>query len=261
MAMAMIAAPARRPPACRPPAWPRARSTPARCIRRSARTIPGNCPKCGMALEPLMPSLDEEENPELVSFRHRFWWTLPFTIAVAVLAMFGHRLGWFDMTVQSWVELVLSLPVVLWAGKPFFERGVRIRRQPQPEHVDADQPGHGRGVRLQRRRHDGTRRVSGVVRVDGTGRGLLRSGHRHHLAHPSRPVARAQGAFADVGRDQVAARPGAEDGATHPCRRPRGRRPVDARPRRRPPARATGREGPGRRRRRRRQQRASTSRC
>ena len=93
---------------------------------------PGNCPKCGMALEPLMPSLDEGENPELVSFRHRFWWTLPFTIAVAVLAMFGHRLGWFDMTVQSWVELVLSLPVVLWAGKPFFERGVEsvVNRSP-----------------------------------------------------------------------------------------------------------------------------------
>ena len=93
---------------------------------------PGNCPKCGMALEPLMPSLDEGENPELVSFRHRFWWSLPFTIAVAVLAMFGHRLGWFDMTVQSWVELVLSLPVVLWAGKPFFERGVEsvVNRSP-----------------------------------------------------------------------------------------------------------------------------------
>jgi Cu+-exporting ATPase len=41
---------------------------------------------------------------------------------VTILAMFGHRLGWFDMA-QSWVELVLSLPVVLWAGWPFFVRG------------------------------------------------------------------------------------------------------------------------------------------
>src|SRR5690606_11702894 len=40
---------------------------------------PGTCPKCGMALEPEMPSLDEGENPELVDFRHRFWWTLPLT--------------------------------------------------------------------------------------------------------------------------------------------------------------------------------------
>jgi len=85
---------------------------------------PGNCPKCGMTLEPVVPSL-EEDNPELAEFRRRFWWTLPLTIAVTLLAMFGHWLGWFDMRVQSWIELVLSLPVVLWAGWPFFERGAR----------------------------------------------------------------------------------------------------------------------------------------
>ena len=85
---------------------------------------PGNCPKCGMTLEPVVPSL-EEDNPELAEFRRRFWWTLPLTIAVTLLAMFGHSLGWFDMRVQSWIELVLSLPVVLWAGWPFFERGAR----------------------------------------------------------------------------------------------------------------------------------------
>ncbi|MGK9797824.1 heavy metal-binding domain-containing protein, partial [Salmonella enterica subsp. enterica] len=48
---------------------------------------PGNCPKCGMALEPLLPDLDETENPELVDFRHRFWWTLPLTVVTTVLAM------------------------------------------------------------------------------------------------------------------------------------------------------------------------------
>lgn len=92
---------------------------------------PGSCPKCGMALEPLMPSLDEE-NPELKDFSRRFWWTLPFTIIVTVLAMFGPQLGWFDMAVQTWVELVLSLPVVLWAGQPFFVRGWQsiINRSP-----------------------------------------------------------------------------------------------------------------------------------
>jgi len=41
---------------------------------------PGNCPICGMALEPMMPSLEEEENPELVDFKRRFWWTLPLTV-------------------------------------------------------------------------------------------------------------------------------------------------------------------------------------
>ena len=93
---------------------------------------PGACPKCGMALEPELPSLEEGESPELVDFRRRFWWSLPATIAIAVLAMFGHRLGLMDMATQSWVELVLSLPVVLWAGRPFFERGLQsvVRRSP-----------------------------------------------------------------------------------------------------------------------------------
>ncbi|MBD9422149.1 copper-translocating P-type ATPase [Achromobacter sp. ACM04] len=83
---------------------------------------PGNCPKCGMTLEPLIP-LDEEDNSELKDFQHRFWWTLPLTVIVAVMAMFGHRLGWFDMATQSWLELALSLPVVFWTGWPFFVRG------------------------------------------------------------------------------------------------------------------------------------------
>ena len=93
---------------------------------------PGICPKCGMALEPLMPSLDDEDNPELKDFSRRFWWTLPFTLIVTVLAMFGPQLGWFDMTTQTWIELVLSLPVVLWAGQPFFVRGWQsvINRSP-----------------------------------------------------------------------------------------------------------------------------------
>ncbi len=82
----------------------------------------GTCPKCGMALEPELPSLDDEENPEFVDFRRRFWWTLPLTVIVTLLAMFGHQLEWFEMATQTWIELVLSIPVVLWAGLPFFER-------------------------------------------------------------------------------------------------------------------------------------------
>jgi len=93
---------------------------------------PGDCPKCGMTLEPLLPTLDDEENPELASFERRFWWTLPLTVVVTVLAMFGHRFGWFEMATQSWIELVLSLPVVLWAGWPFFARGAQsvVQRSP-----------------------------------------------------------------------------------------------------------------------------------
>ncbi len=86
---------------------------------------PGTCPKCGMALEPEMPTLGEDErNPELEDFRRRFWWTLPLTAVVFVLAMFGDPLGWIPMSAQSWVELALTAPIVLWAGAPFFVRAV-----------------------------------------------------------------------------------------------------------------------------------------
>lgn len=84
---------------------------------------PGNCPKCGMTLEPLLPELEEEENPELADFQRRFWWTLPLTLVVTLLAMVGHRLQWFEMATQSWIELALTLPIALWAGWPFFQRG------------------------------------------------------------------------------------------------------------------------------------------
>src|SRR5699024_11870630 len=69
---------------------------------------PGSCPKCGMALEPLLPSLEDDDNPELKDFSRRFWWTLPLTVTVTVLAMFGHQLNLFTMAAQTWVELELS---------------------------------------------------------------------------------------------------------------------------------------------------------
>jgi Cu+-exporting ATPase len=93
---------------------------------------PGNCPKCGMALEPVMPTLEDDENPELADFRRRFWWTLPFTVAVTVLAMAGHRLALFHGDTQNWIELVLTLPVALWAGLPFYRRGLQSVRRRSP---------------------------------------------------------------------------------------------------------------------------------
>ncbi|HZA96687.1 MAG TPA: heavy metal translocating P-type ATPase, partial [Burkholderiaceae bacterium] len=93
---------------------------------------PGHCPKCGMALEPLMPSLEDEENPELRDFSRRFWWTLPLAIAVVVVAMFGHRFLPLSPAALSWLELALSAPVVLWAGHPFFVRAIQsiVNRSP-----------------------------------------------------------------------------------------------------------------------------------
>ena len=93
----------------------------------------GNCPKCGMTLEPLIPEAGEDNGtPELDDFRRRFWWTLPLTVVVTVLAMAGHRLGWMAPATQSWVEFALSVPIVLWAGAPFFQRGAQslVHRSP-----------------------------------------------------------------------------------------------------------------------------------
>jgi len=96
------------------------------------RDQPGACPKCGMALEPEMPGLDDGESPELIDFRRRFWWTLPLTVAVFLLAMLEPWLQLFTMATESWIELVLSAPVVLWAGWPFFVRAVEsvVHRSP-----------------------------------------------------------------------------------------------------------------------------------
>ena len=98
-------------------------------IRRPA---PGTCPKCGMALEPDMPTLDDTPNPELVDFSHRFWWTLPFSVIVFALAMFGHMAFHGGLPYQNWIEFVLSTPVVLWAGWPFFQRWAQslVNRSP-----------------------------------------------------------------------------------------------------------------------------------
>ncbi len=93
---------------------------------------PGTCPICGMALEPDMPGLDDEENPELRDFSRRFWWTLPLSAVVLVLAMFGHYFPGLPVETRTWIELVLTIPVVLWAGWPFFVRCVQSIRNRSP---------------------------------------------------------------------------------------------------------------------------------
>ncbi len=98
-------------------------------IRRDA---PGSCPICGMALEPVMPAADDETPPELADFRRRFWWTLPLTIAVTLVAMGSHRFVHGGLPRQSWIELLLSAPVVLWAGRPFFARALSSIRRASP---------------------------------------------------------------------------------------------------------------------------------
>ncbi len=86
---------------------------------------PGSCPICGMALEPVMVSLEHGPNAELADMTRRFWISLALTIPVFILAMSAHVMGSHMLAPQisNWVELVLATPVVLWGGLVFFERG------------------------------------------------------------------------------------------------------------------------------------------
>jgi Cu+-exporting ATPase len=92
------------------------------------RDRPGGCPLCGMALEPMAPSLDEEENPEYRDMRRHFLISLALTIPLFALAMgemiFAHTLGaWISPRAVGWTELLLATPVVVWGGALFFARG------------------------------------------------------------------------------------------------------------------------------------------
>ena len=86
---------------------------------------PGNCPICGMTLEPLVATAEAEENPELHDMTRRFWVGLVLTVPVFVLEMGSHLFdlhSFISPQASNWVQLVLSTPVVLWAGWPFFVR-------------------------------------------------------------------------------------------------------------------------------------------
>lgn len=89
---------------------------------------PGNCPICGMALEPEEVSLEEGENPELIDFTKRLKVSVPLTIPLLLLAMSDLIPGQpVQHAIPSWInaaiQFVLATPVVLWGGLPFFERG------------------------------------------------------------------------------------------------------------------------------------------
>jgi Cu+-exporting ATPase len=91
------------------------------------RDVPGPCPICGMALEPVMPSADDGPNPELADMTRRFWIALALTLPVFVLEMGGHLFGptaALGAATSNGVQFILATPVVLWAGWPFFVRGL-----------------------------------------------------------------------------------------------------------------------------------------
>ena len=89
---------------------------------------PGNCPICGMALEPVEATAEAQPNHELADMTRRFWIGLGLTLPVFVLEMGSHipGLSLHDVVppaASTWIQFVLATPVVLWAGWPFFQRG------------------------------------------------------------------------------------------------------------------------------------------
>ena len=91
---------------------------------------PGECPKCGMVLEPKTPRMVEEDETEIRSLSRKFWSALVLTIPVLILAM-GHAVpglyvdSIIPRQIGKWIEFVLTTPVVLWAGGFFFARAWR----------------------------------------------------------------------------------------------------------------------------------------
>ena len=88
---------------------------------------PGDCPICGMALEPMMPAAAPGPNPELADFRRRLWIGLPLALAVLLLEM-GGMLGlpwddWLGAPAVRWLQFAFATPVVAWVAQPFFKRG------------------------------------------------------------------------------------------------------------------------------------------
>lgn len=86
---------------------------------------PGDCPICGMALEPVSLEL-EASNPEYIDMRRRFWVSLILALPVVILEMGGHfALSNISPNVSNWLQMVLATPVVLWGGWPFFQRALK----------------------------------------------------------------------------------------------------------------------------------------
>jgi Cu+-exporting ATPase len=87
---------------------------------------PGTCPKCGMALEPMMPTTDGNDH-ELESVRRRFWISAVLAVPLVLIAMGPHLFGIHVSEPMAhalrWAELALSAPLVLWAGLDYYRRG------------------------------------------------------------------------------------------------------------------------------------------
>jgi P-type Cu+ transporter len=86
------------------------------------RSSPGACPICGMALEPRVASVEEAPNHELILMTRRFWLSVALTAPLIALTMWSEMSGaaWPSVSARSWLELFLATPAVLFCGWPFF---------------------------------------------------------------------------------------------------------------------------------------------
>ena len=259
-----VADPAQVPaprPRRRPSRSPRARSTPARCTRRSARSARAPARSAAWRWSRSNPAADTVPNPELIDMQRRFWIGAGAD-AAGVRARDGRppvRLASLLIPAHA-VELDAARAGD--AGRAVGRLAVLRARlaslgaDAQPQHVHADRARHRRGLRLQRGRDAAARHLPRGASAATTAR--CRSTSRPPRSSPCWCCSARCWSCAresDRRRHPRAARPRAEDGAAHRCRRRARGRPARRGRRRRPPARAAGREGARRRQGRRRPQR------
>ena len=141
------------------------------------RDAPGNCPICGMALEPMLPT--GGPSPELAEFTRRMWISAAAAIPLIVLTM-GELVNlpvrdWIGHRLASYIEFALATPIVLWAAAPFFRRGwesIKNRSPnmwtPTPSEISVHMLGERFLIDSQPRRKNGAaaHRTIGVARAN-----------------------------------------------------------------------------------------------
>ncbi len=138
---------------------------------------PGDCPKCGMRLEPKTVATPTADDAEIRSLARKFWIGLGLTIPVLLIAMGG----WLGLDVEAviprgiskWIEFALTTPVVFVGGQSVLCARLEIHRQSQPEYVHVDHGGRGRSLLLQRRGGGIPANLSGVISARQRGGALL----------------------------------------------------------------------------------------
>jgi len=104
---------------------------------------PGDCPICGMALEPRTASLQDQEDPRAEPHVQKVLGRVALSVPLLAISMGTPIFG-----SHPWAEFALATPVVLWGGWPFFERGARSLVTRNLKYVYADRAGNGRGLSL-----------------------------------------------------------------------------------------------------------------